>query len=893
MDAKFEFVGEGPNGSKRWKIEAISVTTTRNKRKYNEQEMMLGARSLSFRPLDRNHDMTKVLSFPANQTEVMDYNADKMVVEGTMLVADPEINELIRTGKINKLSIEQIPTKGESCDANTKVCEQKGVVFTGLALLDYDIMPGDPNTQIRAESISEVPLYEMVDPKHCDIACCENGEFKGRADLKDSQFGYVSDDGKDRKLPIHDAAHARNALARFNQTDLPADKKAGVLSKIKRAAKKFGVQVSDESDEWYIEKDGKLSMDDIENTYNSMNASQRAHIVDPNNMYKSTKNFVQKNFKDMTDEQKKAMIKTYGFRHSYNDVKHLLGKDDQNPPANPLFDDKLLGQEQDLIDDENRLKRAGIKDPMAQSMAAQNPNNKTEKSSLYTESQTNGNMTVTANSKWTKEKRDELIAKIKGSEKIQKEIDSVITAFVGQQNNKAPLSDKLADVIYNASDDEIDVLARVTTDQMPSVIPAGGLADYKASSQEIANAVKEGQVILVKALEEMNNKWIEANKVKTESTGQPSSQVSDPQFQAKQEMVKATYEYYDVKGHPELKDKRDFSYTLNVQEYMTKFGGFQPSGAGAIAPNGLVQKNAKGETVTVTAGDMGQTFAKQVMLLPGGRMRVPVRQYCNFTEIPNGADRANWYTIGSFVFTTVTEGTEPTNVAQTVTKIQALPTLRGAVQRIGYTQVENAPFGLVDAINNAMVLAGLHDEALDLLGAGGSYWGTASNVTNWVNGNSGAKIVTQNDDIASMTLSRTGVIAAKQLIETGGYDVSPGNLVLFLSPKAYQDLMLDTNLNTYYQYARPDITATYVLEQIYGIDLVISTAVNQNTNTTNNTWRNTMAVKGWALGIATAREITIEVQRRNEVQQLIVSGMHRVKSAVIDYAASCGLSSAQ
>src|SRR6516164_1853570 len=49
------------------------------------------------------------------------------------------------------------------------------------------------------------------------------------------------------KLPIHDANHVRNALARWNQTDLPADAKEGVWRKIVAAAKKYGIKVSDES----------------------------------------------------------------------------------------------------------------------------------------------------------------------------------------------------------------------------------------------------------------------------------------------------------------------------------------------------------------------------------------------------------------------------------------------------------------------------------------------------------------------------------------------------------------------------------------------------------------------------------------------------------------------
>lgn len=74
---------------------------------------------------------------------------------------------------------------------------------------------------------------------------------KGGKDLHASDFAYVGDsqDPSTWKLPIHDAAHARNALARFNQTQgIPSDEKAAVLAKIKRAAKKFGVDVSERAE---------------------------------------------------------------------------------------------------------------------------------------------------------------------------------------------------------------------------------------------------------------------------------------------------------------------------------------------------------------------------------------------------------------------------------------------------------------------------------------------------------------------------------------------------------------------------------------------------------------------------------------------------------------------
>ena len=68
--------------------------------------------------------------------------------------------------------------------------------------------------------------------------------------LTEDKFAFVGDKDKTEtwKLPIHDADHVRNALARFNQTEgIPADQKATVYRRIKAAAKKFGIEVSDEN----------------------------------------------------------------------------------------------------------------------------------------------------------------------------------------------------------------------------------------------------------------------------------------------------------------------------------------------------------------------------------------------------------------------------------------------------------------------------------------------------------------------------------------------------------------------------------------------------------------------------------------------------------------------
>ncbi len=62
-----------------------------------------------------------------------------------------------------------------------------------------------------------------------------------RADLPDRAFAYVDSAGR-RRLPIHDKAHVRNALARFNQVAFENDAaREGARRRLLNAAKKYRI----------------------------------------------------------------------------------------------------------------------------------------------------------------------------------------------------------------------------------------------------------------------------------------------------------------------------------------------------------------------------------------------------------------------------------------------------------------------------------------------------------------------------------------------------------------------------------------------------------------------------------------------------------------------------
>jgi|SRR5271155_2029855 len=74
----------------------------------------------------------------------------------------------------------------------------------------------------------------------------KHGELTERSDLPDSVFAFP----EERKEPLTDASHVRNAIARFDQTiDVSDEERELAFANIKKAAEHYGVDLS-ESD-WH------------------------------------------------------------------------------------------------------------------------------------------------------------------------------------------------------------------------------------------------------------------------------------------------------------------------------------------------------------------------------------------------------------------------------------------------------------------------------------------------------------------------------------------------------------------------------------------------------------------------------------------------------------------
>ncbi len=69
----------------------------------------------------------------------------------------------------------------------------------------------------------------------------KHGRLTKQSDLPDSVFAFP----KERKEPLTDARHVRNAIARFNQVEeVSEDERKRAFANIKRAAKHYGVEMT-------------------------------------------------------------------------------------------------------------------------------------------------------------------------------------------------------------------------------------------------------------------------------------------------------------------------------------------------------------------------------------------------------------------------------------------------------------------------------------------------------------------------------------------------------------------------------------------------------------------------------------------------------------------------
>jgi len=305
------------------------------------------------------------------------------------------------------------------------------------------------------------------------------------------------------------------------------------------------------------------------------------------------------------------------------------------------------------------------------------------------------------------------------------------------------------------------------------------------------------------------------------------------------------------------------------------------------------------EAVTGPASnDFMRTMSEQVLVLPNGKVVTPIRQFCETKVLSPGVKEAFFYDFGSVNFSDVTEDGS-TQVGESSVVIRSsggAASPRGTKLTIGYTQLEESPIDIVSAANRSYALESVNDESVEVLqrafnddiGSSGDASnrkdkGGGAKTGRWVN-NAGTQITADASGLGNLTFA--GLVAAKGVIEDEGLD--PSNLVTYTTGKAIRDLIFDPDLDTYISFSRPAIITEATVERIAGTNVVRSSA--PATGSQSGSKRSVMFVPNIAFGLITGRDLTLEAQRRNELQVVFLTGTQRIAGFVKNVEATCRIS---
>ena len=294
--------------------------------------------------------------------------------------------------------------------------------------------------------------------------------------------------------------------------------------------------------------------------------------------------------------------------------------------------------------------------------------------------------------------------------------------------------------------------------------------------------------------------------------------------------------------------------------------------------NGEVQ-----EAVSTSGTVPGVKQSSNISIQLGSKTAIPIRQYGQFQAVPTGQNTARFYRITVPDAGAITESptTDITAVTHTLTAIDVTCNIRGWRQVVEKANLEDYPASFLNAIRETARLEAIRDEhklILQDLGALDHDFGGVTTAPYHIGGDDGAATSNPTEEDADGELDEDGLTFSKRYLEELGQDTSPGNLIAFISPRAFESLISSTSLSEYTQIGNAGITRLGQMERLYGIDIIVTNELLS----ANNASRNLVCVKGKCWGLASQRKMEIEFQKNIAGQYWDIVWTHRVGVDILD-----------
>lgn len=289
------------------------------------------------------------------------------------------------------------------------------------------------------------------------------------------------------------------------------------------------------------------------------------------------------------------------------------------------------------------------------------------------------------------------------------------------------------------------------------------------------------------------------------------------------------------------------------------------------------------EAVSTSGTIPGVVTSSDVSIQIGSKTVKPIRQYGQYQSIPTGQNTARFYRISVPDAGAITESptTDITAATHTLTAIDVTCSIRGWRQVVEKGELENFPAAFLNALRETARLEAIRDEhklIVQDLGSLSNDFGGTTTAPYHISGSDGSAVSTTTLEDATGEFDEDGLSFAKRFLEQLGQDTSPGNLIAFISPRAFESLMTSSGLGSYTQIGFANVTRLGQLEQLYGIDIMVTNELK----VANNSYRNLVCVKGKSWALASQREMEIELQKQIAGQYWDIVWSHRIGVNVLD-----------
>ena len=330
---------------------------------------------------------------------------------------------------------------------------------------------------------------------------------------------------------------------------------------------------------------------------------------------------------------------------------------------------------------------------------------------------------------------------------------------------------------------------------------------------------------------------------------------------------------------PSLRKYGKFEFDINLESLRSINTKQTKDRSGAITESFRSSPLQLQEAVSISGTHATQDLDTDVAIVPGGLSFRPVFEFAKVKRIEAGMDRARFFKTTIPANGSQTVGTTPSEATQTFTAIEVTPSTITGVYLVGdFDEIENSPFDLLQAIVEGSAASYEDFVATDMLTTK-SAEGTLTPGL-WIRGDTGATIASS--DVASVVFDETGIAVAREYLENQGYLRGGQKPVAFLHPQQWRQLITSTNVTSLATRSAPDVWLRAELEQLFGVQLVVSNAVEEKSNTTNDAYNAIVCVPKHSYGIGIKRDVTVKMHEYGEDNQVRVNTTWRTNTGVID-----------